>query len=120
MRARLLVVDDSPLFRAAACELLAADGYDVVGAAVDGHDAVALTLRDRPDVVLLDVALPDLDGFAVAGRLRGVPDPPAVVLVSSRDWSDLPRRISACGACGFLPKDELSGASVTALVGGVR
>lgn len=116
MRPRLLVVDDSALFRDAARDLLAADGYDVVGVAVDGQDAVDSVRRQHPEIVILDVALPDLDGFAVAERLRALPDPPAVVLVSSRDWSDLERRIAECGACGFLAKDDLSGAEVAALV----
>lgn len=116
MRPRLLVVDDSSLFRGAARDLLEADGFDVVGVAVDGRDALRLAQSQRPSIVVLDVALPDIDGFTVADRLQEMSEPPAVVLVSSRDWSDLDRRIAACGARGFLPKDALSGAALTALL----
>jgi DNA-binding NarL/FixJ family response regulator len=67
--------------------------------------------------VLLDIALPGIDGFAVAERLALVADPPAVVLVSSRERMAYGRRIAAAPARGFLSKRQLSGAAVTALVG---
>ena len=70
---RVLIVDDSGPFRVAARALLTADGFDVVGVAVDGATALELTRRLRPDVVVLDVALPDLDGFDVARRIRWEP-----------------------------------------------
>src|SRR5438105_2788065 len=79
----VLIVDDHPSFRATARALLQAEGFDVVGEAEDGASALALVAELRPDVVLLDVQLPDLDGFEVAQRLGA--DGPAVVLVSSRD-----------------------------------
>ena len=85
MRTRVLIVDDHDGFRASARALLEAEGFAVVGEAADGIGALAAVERLRPDVVLLDVQLPDLDGFAVAERLAAAPDPPRVVLISSRD-----------------------------------
>ena len=71
----------------------------------------------HPDLVLLDVQLPDIDGFQVAEQLRRLVDPPAVVLTSSRDRADYGPCINVCGACGFVPKAELSGSVLAALVG---
>jgi DNA-binding NarL/FixJ family response regulator len=113
----VLVVDDHPSFRATARALLEAEGFDVVGEAADGAEALAKSEELHPDVILLDVQLPDLDGFALCKRLCGNGGSPAVVLVSSRDASDYGDLIPACGARGFVPKGELSGASVRALLG---
>src|SRR5262249_48806192 len=71
----------------------------------------------RPEVVLLDVQLPDVDGFTVAEQLAAVPGPPRVVLISSRDAAAYGPRLAATPACGVLAKRELSGASLAALVG---
>jgi DNA-binding NarL/FixJ family response regulator len=117
MRARVLIVDDHDDFRASASALLEAEGFSVVGGVADGAAAVGAVDRLRPDVVLLDVQLPDVDGFAVAERLAAMSDPPRVVLISSRDARSYGTRVSAAPACGFLAKRELSGASLTALVG---
>jgi DNA-binding NarL/FixJ family response regulator len=117
MAARVLIVDDHPIFRAAARQLLEVEGYDVVGEAGDGASALAAAHELHPDVVLLDIQLPDLDGFEVAARLTGGQfngSAPAVVLTSSRDWSDYGRVLSLTGACGFLPKAELSGEGIAA------
>jgi DNA-binding NarL/FixJ family response regulator len=73
--------------------------------------------RLRPEVVLLDVQLPDVDGFAVAGQLAAAPGPPRVVLISSRDAAAYGARLDAVPGCGFLAKRELSGASLAALAG---
>jgi DNA-binding NarL/FixJ family response regulator len=116
MRTRVLIVDDHEDFRASARALLDAEGFAVVGEAADGIGAIAAVDRLRPDVVLLDVQLPDLDGFAVAERLADAPNPPRVVLISSRDASAYGPRLQAARAHGFLPKRELSGASLAALV----
>jgi DNA-binding NarL/FixJ family response regulator len=116
MRARVLIVDDHDDFRASAGALLEAEGFTVVGGVADGAAAVDAVERLCPDVVLLDVQLPDLDGFAVAERLAAMSDPPRVVLISSRDARSYGARVSAASACGFLAKRELSGASLTALV----
>ena len=110
----MLIVDDHDGFRESARALLEAEGFAVAGDAADGAAAVA---RLRPDVVLLDVQLPDVDGFAVAERLAAGPDPPRVVLISSRDAAAYGPRLDAVPACGFLAKRELSGASLAALVG---
>jgi DNA-binding NarL/FixJ family response regulator len=117
---RLVIVDDSAAFRTMAGELLAVEGFDVVGTAGDGTSALALVARLRPDVVLLDVALPDAVGFEVAGALTALPCRPRVVLVSSRDWSSLGARVTRSGAVGFLTKSELDGATLTALLDGPR
>lgn len=117
MRGTVLVVDDHAVFRSRARLLLEADGYEVIGEAADGATAIAEAHRLRPDVVLLDVQLPDLDGIDVAARLTADGDAPAVVLTSSRDWSDSAELIARSGARGFLPKDQLSGAAIGELVG---
>ena len=115
-----MIVDDSALYRSAAGDLLRADGFDVVAEAGDGCSALAAIEKHRPDVVVLDVALPDQDGFAVAAEAMRLPTRPDVVLVSSRDWTDLDARIRACGARGFLPKDQVDGAAILALIRGSR
>ena len=108
-RPSVLIVDDHPGFRTQAGELLAAAGFDVIGEAVDGRTAIEATSHDHPTVVLLDIQLPDLDGFEVAERLLAQPDPPLVVLVSTREASDYGRRITRSGALGFITKSRLSG-----------
>ena len=117
MRTTVLIVDDHDGFRESARALLEAEGFAVVGDAADGAAALAAVPRLRPDVVLLDVQLPDADGFAVAERLALLREPPRVVLISSRDAAAYGPRLAAAPACGFLAKWELSGASLAALVG---
>ena len=107
MAVRVLIVDDHAPFRTLARLLLVADGFDVVGEVGDGALVAARALR--PDVVLLDVQLPDADGFAVAAALSGGPRAPAVVLVSSRSRTDYGSRVTDSAARGFIAKDELSG-----------
>ena len=102
MSVTVLIVDDHPSFRATARLLLESEGFDVVGEAADG----AAGLRDAralaPDLVLLDVQLPDIDGFEVAAQLTGGGDGPAVVLTSSRDEADFGPLVAASGARGFV------------------
>lgn len=112
----VLVVDDHQGFRSRARLLLEADGYEVVGEAADGRSAVDEARRLHPDLVLLDVQLPDLDGFEVAAQITGADGGPAVVLTSSRDWSDSRELLARSGASGFLPKDQLSGATIAELL----
>jgi DNA-binding NarL/FixJ family response regulator len=112
----VLIVDDHPSFRASARALLEAEGFDVVGEASDGESAVAECGRLHPDVVLLDVQLPDLTGFEVASQLTGNGARVNVVLVSSRDGSDYGPLVEQSGASGFVPKAELSGARIAALL----
>jgi DNA-binding NarL/FixJ family response regulator len=112
----VLVVDDHPSFRATARALLEAEGFSVIGEAADGEEALAKTVELDPDLVLLDIQLPDLDGFEVARRLEANGASPAIVLVSSRDAADYGDLISASGARGFVPKGELTGAALRALL----
>lgn len=116
VRRTVLIVDDHEDFRRSAAALLNAEGFEVVGSSGDGEDAIGAVARLRPEVVLLDVQLPGADGFTIAERLAETPDPPKVVLISSRDASSYGRRIDAAHARGFLAKWELSGASLAALV----
>ena len=113
----ILIVDDHPSFRATARMMLEAEGLDVVGEAADGKSAVAAYARLHPAIVLLDIQLPDCDGFAVARHLTAGNGGPAVVLISSRDSSDYGTAVSHCGARGFVPKGELSADRVLELVG---
>ena len=113
----VLIVDDHPSFRASARAILQAEGFEVVGEAEDGDSAIAVTAELHPDVLLLDVHLPDMDGFAVCERLRAMNGRrPKVVLVSSRDACDFGDLIARSGARGFIPKAELSGEALAALV----
>ena len=114
---RVLIVDDHPSFRATARALLQAEGYDVVGEAENGVSALRQARELQPDVVLLDVQLPDFDGFEVAARLTGQNGSTIeVVLCSSRDGSDFGPLVAQSGARGFIPKAELSGAALKAVL----
>ena len=113
-RGRILIVDDDPQILSG-LETLLSDEWEVRTAA-NGRDGITTFADASPDVVLLDVQLPDLDGFEVAARLRFFDHPPVVVLTSSRDGADYGRCIEGCGACGFVPKGDLSGAALAALI----
>ena len=115
VRKRVLIVDDHQPFRAVARELLEGAGYVVSGEAAGAAEALAAVAADVPDVVLLDVQLPDGDGFAVAMELAAA-NGLAVVLISSREADDYGRRVEACSARGFIPKSRLSAATFAALV----
>jgi DNA-binding NarL/FixJ family response regulator len=112
----VLIVDDHPSFRASARALLEAEGFDVLGEAEDGEAAITEAGKLKPDVILLDVQLPDIDGFEVAARLRDGGSSPCVVLVSSRDGTDFGGLVAECGAVGFIPKAELSGSAISRLL----
>jgi DNA-binding NarL/FixJ family response regulator len=111
----VLIVDDHPEFRRSARALLEAEGFEVLGEAADGASALIEAARLHPRLVLLDIQLPDLDGFEVAARLAAGRDPPAVVLISSRAASSYRRRLAATPALGFIAKSELSVESLAAL-----
>jgi two-component system response regulator EvgA len=113
--ATILIVDDHPSFLAAARFLLETDGFEIVGVATDGESAVRETLRCSPDIVLLDVSLPDMDGFEVASRLRAAGASSTIVFTSSRDGSDFGSLIVDSGGSGFIAKAELSGEALRAL-----
>jgi DNA-binding NarL/FixJ family response regulator len=114
----VLIVDDHQGFRAMARDLLSNRGFTVVGEAAGGRQALSEASRLRPAVVLLDVQLPDLDGFEVAQRLRAGSNPPGVVLVSTREASDYGQRIKTSGAVGFITKSRLSGDTLLAVLRG--
>ena len=114
--ASVLIVDDHEDFRKSAASLLGAEGFDVVGSVGDGIAALAAVEHLEPEVVVLDIRLPDIDGFAVAETLAARPRAPVVVLVSSRDASTYAERLSTTTARGFIAKSELSGAAVAALL----
>ena len=117
MALSVLIVDDHPSFRASARVLLEAEGFDVIGEAADGASGIVEAQRLRPDLVLLDVQLPDIDGFAVCEQLAGDEAAPAVVLTSSRDASSFRRRLGASSARGFIAKAELTGRGLAAMAG---
>jgi DNA-binding NarL/FixJ family response regulator len=112
----VLIVDDHPSFRASARMLLEAEGFTVVGEAEDGMSGLEAVAALHPDVVLLDVHLPDINGFDVAARLTANGASPAVVLTSSRDVEDLGSLAGRDGVRGFIPKSELSGPALEALL----
>jgi two-component system response regulator EvgA len=116
MGASVLIVDDHDVFRAYARALLQSEGFEVVGEAEDGASALRAAEELDPDLVLLDVQLPDLDGFEVAERLAAEANPPAVVLVSTRSAASYRRRLARTSAQGFIAKGELSGAAIAALL----
>jgi DNA-binding NarL/FixJ family response regulator len=118
MGRRVLIVDDHPSFRRFAARLLEVGGFRVVGEAKDGASALAEAHRLRPELVLLDVLLPDMSGFAVAEALASDSTGPLVVLVSSRSASELGPALEECSARGFITKSELSAETFAAVADG--
>jgi len=116
MATTVLIVDDHGKFRARARRLLESEGYELVGEAADGAAAVEAAQRLAPDLVLLDLQLPDTSGFAVAAELTGADPAPVVVITSTRDAADFEELAVRNGARGFLSKAELSGAGLEALL----
>jgi DNA-binding NarL/FixJ family response regulator len=109
MRARVLLVDDHRGFRERARVLLEAEGFDVVGEAPDGRSGLAAADRLRPDVALVDIQLPDLDGFAVATAMRLAGTAARIVLISGRDAEDFGDRLRSSAADAFIAKADLCG-----------
>ena|SRR5215472_10940054 len=114
----VLIVDDHAEFRAQVRALLVAAGYRVIGEAADGESGVRVARDSRPDVVLLDVQLPDITGFDVARQVSDAPDPPLIVLISSRDAADYGGRIRARGVAGFISKSDLSARTLGLVLSG--
>ena len=116
-RPTILVVDDHGGFRATARRLLERDGWSVIGEAADGLTGLAAAASLAPDVVLLDIGLPDVDGFAVAERLAARAGAPSIVLISSRDHETYRERVRSSPAAAFLAKQDLDGAVLRSLLG---
>jgi DNA-binding NarL/FixJ family response regulator len=116
----LLIVDDSQAFRVQARSLLEADGFAVIAEAADLASALAAWEETRPQLVLLDVNLPDGNGFALVDLLEADGFRPIVVLTSSRDVGTYRRRLERSRAAGFIVKDELSGGAIRALMESAR
>ena len=112
----ILIIDDDPRFRAQACDVLEADGFDVIGEAADGASGLEAARTLQPDFVLLDVGLPDIEGFEVARALAVNGPPPLVVLTSSRDARAYGRRLTNGHSLGFISKERISGSAIRALV----
>jgi DNA-binding NarL/FixJ family response regulator len=113
----VLIVDDHDTFRVLARAVLEASGYAVAGEAADGESALVTAVEVEPDIVLLDIQLPGIDGFTVAERLAQLPRPPAIVFVSTRDEDAYRERLSDAPALGFVNKSDFSGGALAALVG---
>ena len=112
----VLIIDDHAGFRVQARALMEADGFSVVGEAVDGTAGLEAARTLRPDLVLLDIGLPDTEGFEIARELALTGPPPLVVLTSSREASEFGPRLAGSRVLGFIAKDELSGAAMRALM----
>lgn len=117
VRHTVLIVDDHDRFRAAARALLESVGFDVVGEAAGGDDALAAAAALHPAIVLLDIQLPGRDGFDVAERLRAEAGSPVVILISSREAETYGDRIGRAPVAGFIAKSSLSAEAIMRLVG---
>jgi DNA-binding NarL/FixJ family response regulator len=115
-RKSVLIVDDHPAFRSLARQLLEASGFVVAGEAEDGRGAIHAMRNLHPDVVLLDIQLPDIDGFEVARRLMAGGHSCAIVFVSSREATDYGQRLRVSDVAGFIAKDQLSGAALRSVL----
>ena len=105
---RLLIVDDQPGFLALAREMLTAQRqFEVVGTAPDGESALAVAAESSPDVVVVDVFMPGINGFQTARRLRDAHPSLKIVVVSAEGYPDHPRLAREAGAIGFLDKRDL-------------
>lgn len=112
----VMLVDDHASFRASARWLLETEGYEIVAEAASGETALEIVCAAKPDLVLLDIGLPGIDGFQVALAIRSRCPNARIVLLSSRDLCDLgPERVPACGALGFVHKADLSRAAIAAI-----
>lgn len=117
MPVSFLIVDDHDVFRSRARAVVQAAGYDVIGEADDAGSVIGKVRALRPDVVLLDIQLPDGDGISLADQIAQETDAPTVVLISSRERVDFGASIDRSAAVGFINKLDLSRASLEALLG---
>lgn len=116
MAPTVVIVDDHAGFRAQAAQLLKAAGYEVVASCPDGRSALAAISQLHPDVVLLDVQLPDTDGFRLIAQLDAAEEGMTIILTSSREAADYGNRVGRSGAAGFITKAELSARSLAQMV----
>jgi DNA-binding NarL/FixJ family response regulator len=112
----VLIVDDHAGFRKHARRLLEFEGYRVVGEAADCASGLEAVRELEPELVLIDIHLPDADGFELATRIAGLDVSPEMVLISSRDGAGLEPCVRECGARGFVPKSDLSRESIQELL----
>jgi DNA-binding NarL/FixJ family response regulator len=116
MYASIVIVDDHAGFRSCARRMLEGEGFRVIGEAADGGAALARARELKPELMLIDVCLPDIDGFELAAQLQALDPRPTVILTSSRDCAELESLTAGGCACGVVPKDELSGAVLERLL----
>ena len=116
VRQTVLIVDDHERFRAAARALLESVGFDVVGEAAGGDEALAATAELHPAIVLLDIQLPGPDGFEIAEQLRAGPGAPVVILISSRNAETYGDRVRQAPVAGFIAKSSLSAEAIKRLL----
>lgn len=113
----VLVVDDHVAFRSAARSALdAGHRFVVVGEAESGEEAVALAMKLHPELVVMDVLLPGIDGLEATRRILTNDPGTVVVLVSTRGQAELPAAIGECGAVGFLPKELFDPDALSAMI----
>jgi two-component system, NarL family, nitrate/nitrite response regulator NarL len=120
MSRSVLVVDDHAGFRREARAILEADGFRIIGEAADGAVALAEAARLRPDVVFLDIGLPDGSGLDLVRQVRSIAPSAVVVLVSSRPRRDYGERVTGAGAHGFIDKATLTRGMLSALLDRLR
>ncbi len=116
MSRSIVIIDDNPGFRASARRVLEDEGCLVLAEAGDGESGVELVLEHSPDIAIVDIQLPGMDGFEVTRRIGASATAPAVVLTSSRDRSDFGSLVEQSPARGFVPKSRLSAGAVEALI----
>ena len=116
MERTVLIVDDHAGFRASARRVLEAGGYSVIAEAADGTSGVSAAAASRPDLALVDVQLPDFDGFEVTRRIQERGEAPAIVLTSSHERADFGSLVETSGARGFVAKSDLSAAALEELL----
>jgi DNA-binding NarL/FixJ family response regulator len=117
MDATVLIVDDHAGFRTHARQFLESVGYRVVGEAEGSTAGLEAARTLKPELALVDVYMPDGDGFELASRIASLPDAPAVILISSHDASELSDCIAQSPARGFVSKAELSRSAIEQLMG---
>src|SRR5688572_5464205 len=116
MQSRVLIVDDHPGFRSEARTLLESAGYEIVGEAATATAASAAAASLQPDLVILDIGLPDGSGLDATAEIRAAAPETAVVLVSVRPATDYGQRLAESGALGFISKADLSAAAIERVI----